>query len=324
MAKGGGSFWAHGRGLFLIVILAILGAAAAGSYALVYTAAHPPRDKVVVDPADLMLSTEEAIFQASDGVPLSGWFVRGRPGWPVIILCHDLGGARATLVNSAVALNRRGYPLLLFDFRGHGQSGGKDPTFGIKERLDVLGGIEYLRSRKDVDASRFGIWGIGMGAYAGLLAAAEDKAIVALALDSLYPDVATELDRRVKQTMPPALHPMMTLVRLAYDPYFSFQLKRYSALGAIGELASRNVMFIASSEQPERYEEAKGLYAALPEASSGDKNFLELRASVVSGLYAEDKKKYDDGILNFFSTYLAPQGAAPPGKALKTLQVLEK
>jgi len=324
MAKGGGSFWARGFGLFLIVILVIVGAAAAGSYALVYTVAHPPRDKGVVDPGDLMLATEEAVFQASDGVALSGWFARGRPGWPVIILCHDLGGARATLVNSAVALNRRGYPLLLFDFRGHGLSGGQASTVGIKERLDVLGGIEYLRTRKDVDGTRFGVWGIGMGAYAGLLAAAEEKGIVALALDSLYPDIATELDRRVKRTMPPALYPMMNVVRLVYDPYFSFQLKRYSAIGAIGQLAGRDLLFIASTEQPERYDEAKSLYAALPEASTGDKNFLELRASVVSGLYAEDKKKYDDAILDFFSKYLPARGAATAGKPQKALQVLEK
>jgi len=322
MSKSGGSFWARGPGLLLLLLLVLSGGATAGSIALVYTVAHPPRDRQVLDPADVLLQTDDATFGASDGTPLSGWFVKGRPGWPVILLCHDLGEARSSLLNSAVALNRAGYPLLVFDFRGHGLSGGKGSTLGILERLDVLAGIDYLKTRHDVDAGRFGVWGIGMGAYAASLAAVESKEIVALALDSLYPDVATEVDRRVKAAMPPALHPLLPLVRLFYGPYFSFKLKTFSVARLMSDLAGRNLLFIASAEPSDRHDEVKGLYASLPQASAGDANFLELRASVVSGLYAEDKQKYDEAILKFFSTYL-PLAARPAGTS-KKIQVLEQ
>ena len=323
MAKNGGSFWTGGVGLLLLVILALIAGATGGSLALIYHVVNPPRDRRTLDPADLLLTTEDATFQASDGTLLSGWFVRGRSGWPAIILCHDLGGARSILLISAVALNRAGYPLFLLDFRGHGLSAGNGSTLGIGERLDILGAIEYLRTRNDIDTGRFGAWGIGMGAYAALLAAAEEKTITALALDSLYPDVETEVDRRVREEVPPALRTLLPVVRLFYDPYFSFKLRASSVANRIGDLGGRNVLFIAAAELPDRFQEAKALYAALPEVAGADKNFLEVRASVVTGLYAEDKKKYDEAIVKFFSTYL-PHGARPDSSLKKKIQVLER
>ena len=222
-----------------------------------------------------------------------------------------------------MALNRAGYPLFLLDFRGHGQSAGNGSTLGIGERLDVLGAIEYLRTRNDIDTGRFGAWGIGMGAYAASLAAAGEKTITALALDSLYPDVETELDRRVREEVPPALRALLPVVRLFYDPYFSFKLRVSSVARAMGDLGGRNVLFIAATELPDRFDETKALYAALPEVAGADKNFLEVRASVVTGLYAGDKKKYDEAIVRFFTTYL-PHGARPDAGSKKKIQVLEK
>jgi pimeloyl-ACP methyl ester carboxylesterase len=323
MAKSTGSFWSRGPGLLLLTILVLVGGAAAGSYALIYSVTHPPRDRSQLEPADLLLQTEDALFQGSDGTPLSGWFVKGAPARPAIILCHDLGGARSSLLNSAASLNRAGYPLLLFDFRGHGQSGGKGSTLGLSERLDVLGAIDFLKTRHDIDTTRFGVWGIGMGAYAGALAAVESKEIVALALDSIYPEIAVEVDRRLKEAMPPMIHPALPVIRLLEEPYFAFKLTQYSVTRLLPDLGGRNLLFIASSDLPERFGEVKALYASVPEVQGGDKNLLELKASVVSGLYAEDKKLYDQAITRFFSTYLRAAGTPPPG-AGKKIQVLER
>ena len=62
-------------------------------------------------------------------------------------------------------------------------------SFGILEARDVIGAIDYLVTRKDIDVRRMGILGVGMGAYSAVLAAHERKNIRALALDSIYPDI---------------------------------------------------------------------------------------------------------------------------------------
>lgn len=309
---------------FLLVVLGLIVLCAGGAYFLLYSVTHPPRDRSQLDPADLLLRTEEVAFHATDDVVLSGWLVKGAPRAPVILLCHDLGGSRSTLLGSAVSLNRAGYPLLVFDFRGHGRSTGSGGWLGVDEKRDILGAIEFLKTRGDVDSSRIGLWGIGMGAYAGILASVENPQIVALALDSLYPDVRAQMDRLVRARIPPTLRFVMPALDLIYTPYLGLRPKGSTSLSTVlGGLTDRSILLIAATDPPDRYEEEKALYAALPEGPRGGKNLLELKASVVTGLYAEDKKTYDQAIVRFFSTSLPRVGAtgSPPGK---TIQVLER
>jgi pimeloyl-ACP methyl ester carboxylesterase len=324
MAKDGATRGSGRFNRFLIVLLVLVGLPIAGGLFLIHSITHPPRDRTDFNPEDLLLRTEEAAFQARDGVMLSGWLVKGAPGSPVIILCHDLGGSRFSLLNSAVSLNRAGYPLFVFDFRGHGRSGGRGASLGTDEKNDILGAIEFLQARKDVDATRLGVWGIGMGAYAAALAAAETPGMTALALDAVYPDVPAQLDRLVRERFPPALHAVVPALRVLYNPYFAFRLKKGNTVaGNLERLADRNILIIAAADAPERHSEEQALYAALPDSAAGDKNFLELRASGISGLYAEDKRKYDESIVRFFQTYLPRSGRPAPGKQAP-LQVLER
>src|SRR5262245_3400228 len=324
MAKSEGSARSSGPVRFLFSLVVVVLLAVGGAYYLLYSATHPPRDGTRLDPADLMVRTEELTFLASDGVLLSGWLVKGAPRAPLIIMCHDLGGSRSALLGSAAALNRAGYPLLLFDFRGHGLSGGSGGYLGVDEKKDILGAVDFLKSRKEVDGDRLGLWGIGMGAYAGSLAAVESPEIVALALDSLYPKVSTQLDRLVRDRFPAPLHFLMPALNALYKPYLALRPTSGTVLSDnLGGLAGRNVLLIAATDPPDRYREEKEIYAALPEGPKGGKNLLELKASVVTGLYAEDKRIYDQAIVKFFTASLPREGGGR-APADKKLQVLER
>ena len=323
MAKNGPSFLSSAPGQVLVFLLVVVILWAGGACLLAYTVSHPERETNQLDPADLLLRTEEVSFRTSDGVVLSGWLVKGAPRAPVIVLCHDLGGSRSTLLSSAVSLNRAGYALLVFDFRGHGKSTGSGATLGMNEAKDILAAIEFLKTRADIDSSRVGLWGIGMGAYAVARAALDDPAIVALALDSLYPDVATQLDRLGRSRVPPALRFLVPALGLIYKPVFSFRTSGAVLAGSLDRLVGRNVLLIAAADPPDRFSEQKALYEAIPEGPQGSRNFLELKASVVTGLYAEDKKAYDDAIVRFFTTNL-PRSAGAKAPAEKPIQVLER
>jgi pimeloyl-ACP methyl ester carboxylesterase len=305
MAKSGGKV--------LIVLLVIIFLMGGGAYALLYTVTHPPRDKSRIDPADLLLRTDDVTFRASDGVLLSGWLVKGTPRAPAIIMCHDLGGSRSSFLGSAVPLNRAGYPVLVFDFRGHGLSAGSGGFLGVDEAHDIAGAIEFLQTRSDVDGGRIGLWGIGMGAYAGALAAVDHPEVKALALDSLYPEVSAQMDRLVGAQIPPAFHFILPVLHTLYEPYLALRPGRTTSLSSsLLGLSSRNVLLIAATSPSDRYEEEKALYAAIPEGPEGGKNLLEVKASVVTGLYAEDKKTYDDAIVRFFASSLPKDGARKP------------
>ena len=322
MAKNGPSFLSSAPGQILTFLFVVAALWAGGAGFFLYKVTHPPRETTALDPADLMLRTEDVTFQTSDGITLSGWLVKGAPKAPVIILCHDLGGSRSTLLSSVVSLNRSGYALLVFDFRGHGASTGSGATLGIDETRDIQAAVDFLKTRSDIDSSRIGLWGIGMGAYAGAQAALDNSTIVALALDSLYPDVASQVDRLGRASIPPALHFLMPVLRAAYKPLLALRSSGVTLAGSLSRLADRNILLIAASDPPERFMEQKALYEAIPEGPQGGKNFLQLKASVVTGLYAEDKKTYDDAIVRFFSTNLPKTAGtkSPPGKGLQVLE----
>ena len=304
----------------LIIAIIVLAIPAAGVFALIHAASQPAPDQAKADPSEVLLQTEDASFVSSDGVSLAAWFLHGKRGLPPIVLCHDLGGSRSQLLNAAVALSKKGYPLLLLDFRRHGDSGAARSTLGVNERLDVLAAIGWLRGRQEFAKSRIGGWGVGMGAYALALAALEEPALTALALDGLYPDVTTETDRRMREMVPPAAQSLVPAARLLYGPYFRCSLGQYALSGRLSGLSGRSLLLIAASEVPEQFDEERRIYEAIPESADGDKNLLELRRSGLTGLYAEDRTKYDEAIREFFAAHLAAGTQAAGGP----IEVIEK
>ena len=273
---------------------------------------HPPRAADALNPRDFLMRSDDISFQSTDGIALTGWLIHGDRDAPAIILCHDLGESKSVFLDSVIPLQRAGYNLFLFDFRGHGKSGGGGSTLGTSERYDVLGAVDFLRTRRDLSSDRIGIWGVGMGAYAAVLAALERKEVTALALDSLYPDVKTYLDQALFKGLPRSASQVTGYASFYYGPYFQWKIQRGEVAQAIPRLSDWNILFVAGDSRPVTVEVGKELYASVPESELSDKNLLILGSSGVSGLYAEDKRRYEAAVTGFFGSYLRVHPEAPP------------
>jgi alpha-beta hydrolase superfamily lysophospholipase len=307
----------------VLILLAVILLPVAAGLLLIHSVAQPPVDREPSDPADFLLRAEEIEFRSADGVRLSGWYVPGKPGRSPIVLCHDLGKSRSSLLSTAVVLNGAGFPVLLFDFRRHGTSGEARSTFGVAERLDLLAAVDFLVERSGGDAVPIGAWGIGMGAYAIALAASEREELAVIALDALSPDVPAEIDRRLRQRLPLPIRPLVPAARLLYNLYFLAPLGRHAVADRLDDLATKSVLLIAGADSPERRAEERALYEALPESPQGSRNLLELESSGVGELYAANRQDYDARIAAFFSTYLSSDGDGderPDGE----IEVLER
>lgn len=162
------------------------------------------RPKVV--PADdpmrqLRVPFENVSFETSDGVRLSGWWIpalrTGRLdddfGTRTVIVCHGLAANKSNQLILARSFLPGGYNVLIFDFRGHGESGGQLTSFGDLERRDVLGAVKWVRENRAAEAQH--IYGVGasMGAAALIEAAAdpsaEGQAIEAVAVYGTFDDL---------------------------------------------------------------------------------------------------------------------------------------
>jgi pimeloyl-ACP methyl ester carboxylesterase len=95
-------------------------------------------------PEAVGLSVMPAEFTSSDGIPLRGWWNPGESSKPVIIFCHGLNRSRLELLERAAESSRRGYGVLLFDLRNHGESGRAYTTIGVHESRDVCAARKYV------------------------------------------------------------------------------------------------------------------------------------------------------------------------------------
>src|SRR4051794_24073060 len=69
-------------------------------------------------------------FSTIDGVEIMGNFYHAKPQAPVVMLLHAFESSSRTKdwTNLAESLQKAGYAVLSFDFRGHGESTEVDPA----------------------------------------------------------------------------------------------------------------------------------------------------------------------------------------------------
>jgi uncharacterized protein len=125
---------------------------------------------------------------ALDNVRISGWFFRaaGSEIAPAVVMCHGIGTGRRECLPIALRFSAAGYNVLCFDFRAHGMSAGQFSSVGLHETNDVIGAVQYLKQRPEVDPKRIGVVGFSMGAVATIQAAAQCDDIAAVVADSAY------------------------------------------------------------------------------------------------------------------------------------------
>ena len=75
---------------------------------------------------------EDVVLETQDGVRLGAWFVPGTTG-PAVLVCNGNGGDRALRAPLAAALAHAGMPVLLFDYRGYGDSAGSPTEDGLAD-----------------------------------------------------------------------------------------------------------------------------------------------------------------------------------------------
>ena len=116
------------------------------------------------------LAKEDVLIPMEDGVSIAATlYLPGGTapagGWPAIAFLHGLSGNRQHM-NALVegyGLVDKGYVILTFDARGHGESGGLVGIDGPREVADTRAVHAWLAARSDIADARIGAWGISYG-----------------------------------------------------------------------------------------------------------------------------------------------------------------
>lgn len=168
----------------LAIFIIVLG------FAEVDNALHPPR---IIPPGNTLrenkIEFQQLDLVTEDGIRLSAWYTPPRKG-AVILLAHGYGDNRPEWVHALLA--KKGYGVLSWDARAHGESDGEISTIGYLEVLDVKAALDYVETQPDVN--HIGAWGGSMGAATLIRATAQFPQIEALFVDSSFASLNDEFD----------------------------------------------------------------------------------------------------------------------------------
>ena len=226
-----------------VFALASAGALLATAWAVAERAIHPWRREEDYNLLDFELPVEEVRFSSRDGLRLAGWFIPGDSP-ACVILAHGHGRSRGELLPHADFLHRAGFSVFLFNFRNRGESEGKAVTMGVHEPLDLLGALDHLHGRSEVDATRIGVLGVSLGATAALVAAAEAPELRAVAAESSFARLGDLISHGLRHFFHLPSFPLAPLARWMIERQLHVDLATVAPLETVGLLSPRPLLLI--------------------------------------------------------------------------------
>jgi pimeloyl-ACP methyl ester carboxylesterase len=251
---------------------------------------EPFRDSLRdASPADLGLEYEDISIAAADGIELRGWFIpHADAGGRTLIILHGICDSknrmldRVTQIRAVADVN-----ICLMDLRGHGDSGGWECTYGLRETGDLSAVLDRLAARKDVDAKKIGVLGSSLGAAIALLTAARDGRIAAVVGEGAYCDFDRLVNERGRSFGAPLPW------RAMCDRFFRFRAGwKWSDIDVSAAAAAMKcpVLFIhGDADDQTDCDHSRVLLAA---CSSADKSLWLVPGAGHVGLHHADEEGY--------------------------------
>jgi len=157
---------------------------------------YPDRD-VDMTPAAEDMAYANITLKTEDKETIAGWFVPAETGEHTsgltVLFCHGNAGDIGDRIGSIRTFNSLGYNVLIFDYRGYGDSSGTPTEKGTY--LDAMAAWKYLIGDRGIPAERIVLFGRSLGgAVATWLATEVDPG--ALVIESVFtsaPDMASRM-----------------------------------------------------------------------------------------------------------------------------------
>lgn len=226
-------------------------------------------------PSILKVDYEKVEFLTSDGLTLRGWFFPAAdPAAPAILYAPATAKDQRQGLSLVHPLHEAGYHVLLFSYRGSGESDGNRFVFsyGARESQDVDAAVRYLVETRGITC----IGGIGhsAGAVALILSAARNPNLHAVVAAAPFPSLEDAWRVNRPTFFPPPLYEQV--MRLA-EWRKGFTRDEVRPLDVVHRLTPRPILFVfGQADRRIPPDQAKRLYEAaeepkdiiwLPEAS---------------------------------------------------------
>jgi alpha-beta hydrolase superfamily lysophospholipase len=216
-------------------------------------------------PSDFGLEYEDVSFTSEDEIPLQGWLIPAGNRRRAVIFLHGHAGSMDPDVKYAPWFHECGIAVLMFDFRGHGRSGGQCVSMGYYERRDLLAAEEFLLQR---GYQKIGVLGFSMGGAVAIAGSPLSQRIVTVAADGSFVWLSSAIRVGIEERgVPRALAaPIARLAVWIAGRRLGANLDEAAPALWAGKIAPRALLLIHGEEDPyTSTEEVRAMFAAADE-----------------------------------------------------------
>ena len=223
-----------------------------------------PTRQIELTPGDIGLDFESVTLDTSDNEQLHAWFVPADLARGTLLFCHGNAGNISHRLESIRLFHELGLSVLIFDYRGYGQSSGKPTETGTYR--DAGAAWQYLVEQRGIPPQRIILFGRSLGASIAAELASR-QAAAGVILESAFtsvPDVAAKF------------YPWL--------PVRWMSRYQYNTLKKLADIHSPVLIVHSRDDEIIPYTHGENLFAA----ASEPKQFLQLRGGhndgfIVSG-----------------------------------------
>lgn len=142
-----------------------------------------PSSDLIVTPQQAGLHAEDIWLETNDGEQLHGWYFPNDKAEYVVVFSHGNAGNISNRIDIAKFLQEAGFSVLIYDYRGYGQSSGKPSEDGLYKDIEAV--VKHLKTEKKYGEQQMIMYGRSMGGAVAAYAATKFS-VSGLALDSAF------------------------------------------------------------------------------------------------------------------------------------------
>jgi fermentation-respiration switch protein FrsA (DUF1100 family) len=230
-------------------------------------------------PAAIGLPYEDVALQTTDGVRLHAWFIPAANPRATVLFCHGNAGNISHRLDSIRLLHSLGLQVLIFDYRGYGQSEGRPSEKGTYRDVDAA--WQYLVGVRGLPEDRVIIFGRSLGAAIAADLASRTRPAVVI-LESAFTSVPD---------MAAGIYPWLP-VRL-------LSRYRYDNLDKVARITRPLLVVHSRQDEIVPFTHGERLFARAREP----KQFLEMNGGH-NDAFQSSRKAYTLGLKSFLDTCL--------------------
>jgi fermentation-respiration switch protein FrsA (DUF1100 family) len=255
------------------------------------------------------LPHEVVSIRSHDGLTLRGWLIAPKGSGPggslsntTVIMAHGYIGDPRQISTIAEGMYNLGYNLLLPSARGCGDSEGDYIGFGLFDRLDYLGWIDWVKDR----TAPYGnvniiLYGISMGGATVLMTGGENPPpeVKVIINDCGYTSLYDELFHQMKERYHFQNEGLLKLVSRVSKRRAGYSFEEVSVLDQVKKIGIPTLFIHGDADTFVPFEMGRILYEACP----APKEFYIVKDAGHGEAYGDDPEEYYRRITQFLRKY---------------------